>query len=63
VVRSSWQYATVDGVDFDKTWYKIKQCILNNFAGEPQKGILSPSVQNTLYLTEKTVLDLIPEVK
>lgn len=62
VVRSSWQYSTVTGVDFDYCWNKVKQCILNNFAGETEKGIFSPSVQNTLYLAEKQVLETIPEI-
>jgi hypothetical protein len=32
------------------------------FAGPADKGIYSPSVQNTLHLTEKLVLDSVPEV-
>lgn len=62
IVRSSWEYSAVDGVDFDKAWKAVRQCILNNFAGEPEAGVLSPSVQHTLYLTEKEVLDIIPQV-
>ncbi|XP_058453819.1 uricase [Malaya genurostris] len=62
VVRSSWQYSTVQDVDFDFCWNKVKHCILDNFAGETVKGIFSPSVQNTLYLAEKQVLQSIPEI-
>ncbi|XP_065083643.1 uricase [Ochlerotatus camptorhynchus] len=62
VIRSSWQYSTVAGVDFDFCWNKVKQCILNTFAGETEKGIFSPSVQNTLYLAEKLALESIPEI-
>lgn len=62
VIRSSWQFSSVAGVDFDFCWNKVKQCILNTFAGETEKGIFSPSVQNTLYLAEKLVLESIPEV-
>lgn len=62
VVRSTWQYSTVAGVDFDFCWNKVKQCILNAFAGDTEKGTYSPSVQNTLYLAEKLVLESIPEV-
>lgn len=40
----------------------VKDAILNVFAGPPDTGIFSPSVQNTLYLTEKLVLDTVPEV-
>ncbi|XP_055639743.1 uricase [Toxorhynchites rutilus septentrionalis] len=62
VIRSTWQYSTVDGVDFDYCWNKVKHCILNTFAGETEKGIFSPSVQNTLYLAEKLALESIPEI-
>lgn len=40
----------------------VKDCILDKFAGEPKKGIFSPSVQNTLYLAAKMVLDRVEEV-
>lgn len=40
----------------------VKECILEKFAGEPKKGIFSPSVQNTLYLAAKMVLDRVEEV-
>lgn len=62
VVRSSWQFSTNDNIDFDKVWTKVRDCILNNFAGEPEKGVFSPSVQNTLYKAEKEVLESVPEV-
>ncbi|XP_055595864.1 uricase [Uranotaenia lowii] len=62
IVQSSWQYSTVNNVDFDFAWNKVKQSILNTFAGDPEKGIFSPSVQNTLYLAEQLVLDSIPEI-
>lgn len=32
------------------------------FAGPADKGVFSPSVQHTLHLTEKLVLDLVPQV-
>lgn len=62
IVQSSWQYSTIANVDFDFCWNKVKHCILDTFAGETEKGIFSPSVQNTLYLAEKLVLESIPEV-
>lgn len=40
----------------------MKQCILRNFAGDLDQGIPSPSVQNTLYVTEKDILDKIREI-
>nr|CAD7570541.1 unnamed protein product [Timema californicum] len=40
----------------------VKECILDKFAGPPEKGVFSPSVQNTLYLTEKMALDKVPQI-
>lgn len=40
----------------------MKDVILTTFAGDPNVGVSSPSVQNTLYKAEKTVLDSIPQV-
>nr|CAD7448629.1 unnamed protein product [Timema bartmani] len=41
----------------------VKECILDKFAGPPEKGVFSPSVQNTLYLTEKMALDKVPQIR
>ena len=40
----------------------VKDCILRNFAGCPTTGVYSPSVQNTLYLAEKSVLDKVDQI-
>lgn len=40
----------------------VKECILDKFAGPPEEGIFSPSVQNTLYLAEKMILDKVHQV-
>ena len=42
---------------------QVKESILRVFAGPADVGLFSPSVQNTLHLTEKLVLDNIPEVE
>ncbi|XP_017779728.1 PREDICTED: uricase [Nicrophorus vespilloides] len=62
VVSSTWDYSTANGVDFDDVWCAIKDCVLDKFAGDPEKGIFSPSVQNTLYLAEKMILDNVPQI-
>ena len=41
----------------------VKSCILEWFAGPSETGILSPSVQNTLFLTAKAALARIPQVR
>lgn len=62
IVSSSWEYSSINDVDYDKVWNAVKHIILKNFAGEPEMGIMSPSVQHTLYLTEKEVLNSIPQI-
>uniref|UniRef100_A0A1Y1MX98 Uricase n=2 Tax=Photinus pyralis TaxID=7054 RepID=A0A1Y1MX98_PHOPY len=62
VVTATWEFSTANGVDFDDVWITIKNCIFDKFAGPPDKGIFSPSVQNTLYLAEKMALDKIPQI-
>ncbi|KAF2903903.1 hypothetical protein ILUMI_02272 [Ignelater luminosus] len=62
VVTAVWEFSTANGVNFDKTWLTVKDCIFDKFAGPPDKGILSPSVQNTLYLAEKMILDKVPQI-
>lgn len=63
VVDSWWWYNTVNGIDFDKVWEGVKGIILDTFAGPASTGVFSPSVQNTLYLTERNVLSTIPQVE
>ncbi|GLV42504.1 Urate oxidase [Carabus blaptoides fortunei] len=62
VVAAIWQFSTANGVDFDGAWNAVKNCILDKFAGPPETGIFSPSVQNTLYLAEKMVLDKVKQI-
>ncbi|XP_049831366.1 uricase isoform X1 [Schistocerca gregaria] len=62
IVSATWDYSTANGVNFDKVWDAVKECILDKFAGPPDTGIFSPSVQNTLYLTEKMVLDKVQQI-
>jgi len=40
----------------------VKDCVLDAFAGSPETGVFSPSVQNTLYLAQKKVLEMIPQM-
>lgn len=50
------------GVDFDSCWNFAKNTILDEFAGPPQTGVYSPSVQNTLYKAEERILNNIPQI-
>lgn len=62
IVDCSWAYKKNPSVDYDKSWEHVKYCILHNFAGDLDYGVDSPSVQNTLYLAEKQVLEEIADV-
>ncbi|KAG7207294.1 hypothetical protein KM043_008962 [Ampulex compressa] len=62
VVTATWDFSTATGVDFDQVWHMVKDCIMENFAGPPDTGIYSPSVQYTLYFTEKCILDKVQQI-
>lgn len=62
IVYARWHYASTNGVDYDKAWNTVRNCILDAFAGPPDTGIFSPSVQNTLYIAQKDVLERIPQM-
>jgi hypothetical protein len=49
-------------VNFFKNRNQVKDNIIKVFAGPADTGIFSPSVQNTIHITQKLVLDTIPEV-
>ncbi|KAK3088514.1 hypothetical protein FSP39_020044 [Pinctada imbricata] len=61
VVQARWWFNTSD-VNFDKVWEGVKTTILETFAGPAEEGIYSPSVQNTLYLTERSILVKVPQI-
>lgn len=61
IVSSRWMYSTTN-VNFCKVWNQVKESILKVFSGPADVGVSSPSVQNTLHLTEKLVLDSIPQI-
>lgn len=64
IVDCSWEYNNNNTqVDYCRVWKAIKLSILKNFAGDLDVGVPSPSVQYTIYLTEKDVLSKIKEVK
>ena len=44
-------------------FFQVRDVILRVFAGNPDTGLLSVSVQETMYLAEKDCLKLIPQIK
>lgn len=61
-VYARWRYSRAQDVNFDAAWNRVKETIVEKFAGPYDCGEYSPSVQKTLYDTQVLVLDRIPEV-
>ncbi|XP_063359095.1 uricase [Cydia amplana] len=62
VVEAEWTFDSMRSADFDNAWLTVKDAVLDKFAGPPDVGVYSPSVQHTLYQAEKTVLEKVPEI-
>ncbi|KAK7067329.1 hypothetical protein SK128_006363 [Halocaridina rubra] len=62
VVTAYWEYNRVDGVDFGKVWMTMLKLVYDKFAGPPDIGIFSPSVQNTIFLLQEAALKVMPEI-
>lgn len=63
IVTADWSYNTPSGFDFCATYSAVKNTILDVFAGPADKGIYSPSVQQTQYLTQKKILLGNPQIE
>lgn len=61
-VSCCWEYLDITDLNFDETWSTVKEIILKNFAGDPVDGVPSPSVQNTIYLSQKDILAAVKKV-
>ncbi|XP_061429979.1 uricase-like [Lethenteron reissneri] len=46
--------------DYDEARERVRACLLEAFAGPPDTGVYSPSVQRTLYLAGQSVLQSLP---
>uniref|UniRef100_S4RB85 Uricase n=1 Tax=Petromyzon marinus TaxID=7757 RepID=S4RB85_PETMA len=49
--------------DYDEARERVHACLLETFAGPPDTGVYSPSVQHTLYLAGQCVLRSLPHVE
>lgn len=62
MVEAEWTYDNARTANFDDAWLTVKDAVLDKFAGPPDTGVYSPSVQHTLYQAERVVLEKVPEV-
>jgi len=63
IVEASWTYHTLNGLLFCKSFNKVMDAIIDNFAGPSTTGKFSPSVQQTLYETQVQALSTIPQME
>lgn len=61
-VSCAWEYSNANNIDYDTAWKTVMDIILKNFAGDPIEGVPSPSVQNTIYITQRDILEHLKEV-
>ena len=62
IVTADWTYNTIRQLDFDLAFKTAKEIVLDVFAGPAGQGIFSASVQNSQYLTQRQILETIPQV-
>jgi urate oxidase len=55
-IRAAWRYSA-DGVDFDASWHRCRQAMIETFAGHDSK-----SVQQTLYAMGAAALKAQPAI-
>jgi len=63
VVEASWTYHNLNGLLFCKSFNKVIDAIIDNFAGPSTTGKFSSSVQQTLYETQVQALSSIPQME
>ncbi|XP_050320350.1 uricase-like [Bactrocera neohumeralis] len=61
-INARWQYSKVVDIDFKTHWLKVRDLILQSFAGDPEEGVIITSVQYAAYVAERAVLDAMPEI-
>ncbi|XP_067940978.1 uricase-like [Watersipora subatra] len=62
VVEAQWSYSSLQGLHFCNAWDAVLDCILETFAGPAGEGVFSPSVQLTVYDTEKLALSKVKQI-
>ena len=65
VVTADWSYSSPLGghQEYDDAFNKVRDTILEVFAGPADTGIFSASVQNSQHLTQTKILETIPTIK
>ncbi|ERN16125.1 hypothetical protein AMTRI_Chr11g95350 [Amborella trichopoda] len=64
-VSALWRYSSVPlrPFTFSERYLAVKKALLETFFGPPNEGVYSPSVQTTLYLMARAILQRFPDVE
>jgi urate oxidase len=62
IVYCKWDYSSTRGLDFTRAREQVRQAVLDEFAGPADVGIFSPSVQKTIYDTQKRAMTFVPQI-
>jgi len=49
-------------LDYDRTYTIVQEAVLENFAGPADKGVFSASVQKSQNLTQRAILEKVPQI-
>jgi len=63
IVTGDWTYGRLDKyLDYDQVYDTVQAAILDNFAGPADNGVFSASVQNSQNLTQRSILEKVPQI-
>jgi len=63
IVTADWTYGRLDSnLDYDRTYTIVQEAVLENFAGPADKGVFSASVQKSQNLTQRAILEKVPQI-
>uniref|UniRef100_A0A8C6YPG7 Uricase n=1 Tax=Nothoprocta perdicaria TaxID=30464 RepID=A0A8C6YPG7_NOTPE len=57
-----WSYGECKDFDFDCVWNKVRECVIEAFAGPPDCGVYSPSYQKTVNSIQMLILSRVSQV-
>ena len=58
-----YEFNSIDSVDFNALWEQAYIAVLETFSGPPDTGVYSSSVQHTMYLADKRILEEVKEIE
>ena len=62
IVYAKWNYSSTRGLDFGTARETVRKAVLDEFAGPADVGVYSPSVQKTIFDTQKRAMSLVPQI-